>query len=73
MTQALSGQPDNWFAMPDGLQAVNVSGYTAYLLPGTDQVAQSQQPPPPAAGCDEDCGSGGGGGGQGQGRHKKHR
>ncbi len=67
MTQALSGQPDSWFAVPDGLHAVKMNGYTAYLLPGTDQVAQSQQPP---AGCDEDCGGGDGGGGQG--RHKKH-
>jgi 1A family penicillin-binding protein len=67
MTQALSGQPDSWFAVPDGLHAVKMNGYTAYLLPGTDQVAQSQQPP---AGCDEDCGGGGGGGGQGG--HKKH-
>jgi membrane peptidoglycan carboxypeptidase len=64
MTQALSGQPDSWFAVPDGLQAVNMNGYTAYLLPGTDQVAQSQQP----LGCDGDCSGGGGG----QGRHKKH-
>lgn len=69
MTQALSGQPDSWFSVPDGLQAVNVNGYTAYLLPGTDQVAQSQQPVAPA-GCDEGCGGGGGGGDQGQ--HKKH-
>src|SRR5256712_7338151 len=57
MTQALSGQPDSWFAIPDGLQAVNMNGYTAYLLPGTDQVAQSQQP----SGCDGDCNGGGGG------------
>jgi membrane peptidoglycan carboxypeptidase len=73
MTQALSGQPDSWFSVPDGLQAVNVNGYTAYLLPGTDQVAQSQQPVAPA-GCDEGCGGGGGGGGGGgdQGQHKKH-
>jgi len=70
MTQALSGQPDSWFSVPDGLQAVNVNGYTAYLLPGTDQVAQSQQPVAPA-GCDEGCGGGGGGGGD-QGQHKKH-
>jgi membrane peptidoglycan carboxypeptidase len=65
MTQALTGQPDSWFPVPEGLQAVNMSGYTAYLLPGTDQVAQSQQPIAPA-GCDEGCGGGG------QGRHKKH-
>ena len=63
MVQALSGQPDSWFAVPDGLQVVNMHGYTAYLLPGTDQVAQSQQP----SGCDEDCSGGGG-----QGRPKKH-
>jgi membrane peptidoglycan carboxypeptidase len=68
MTQALSGQPDSWFSVPDGLQAVNMNGYTAYLLPGTGQVAQSQQPVAPA-GCDEGCGGGGGGG---QGKHKKH-
>jgi hypothetical protein len=71
MTEALNGQPDSWFAVPDGLHAVNVNGYTAYLLPGTEPVAQTQQPPPGPAGCDEDCG-GGGGGGQGQGRHRKH-
>ena len=65
MTQALSGQPDSWFAVPNGLQVVSMNGYTAYLLPGTDQVAQSQQP----WGCDEGCIGGGGGG---QGRHKKH-
>ena len=63
MVQALSGLPDSWFAVPDGLQVVNMNGYTAYLLPGTDQVAQSQQP----LGCDEDCSGGGG-----QGRPKKH-
>jgi membrane peptidoglycan carboxypeptidase len=69
MTQALSSQPDSWFAVPDGLQAVNANGYTAYLLPGTDQLAQSQQPPAPPAGCDENCGGGESGGGEG--RHKK--
>src|SRR5438132_12245957 len=63
MTEALNPQPDSWFAIPDGLQAVNMNGYTVYLLPGTEQVAQSQQP----SGCDGDCGGGGG-----QGRHKKH-
>jgi membrane peptidoglycan carboxypeptidase len=67
MTQALSGQPDSWFTVPEGLRAINANGYTAYLLPGTDQVAQSQQPPARPAGCDEDCGGGGG-----QGQHKKH-
>ena len=66
MTQALGGQPDSWFTVPDGLHAVNMNGSIAYLLPGTDQVAQSQQPTGPA-GCDENCGGGGGGGG-----HKKH-
>jgi len=70
MTQALSGQPDSWFSVPDGLQAVNMNGSTAYLLPGTGQVAQSQQPVGPA-GCDEGCGSGNGGGGD-HGQHKKH-
>src|SRR4029077_17981373 len=44
ITHALLGQRDNWFQVPDGLQAVSMDGYTAYLLPGTDQVAQSQQP-----------------------------
>jgi membrane peptidoglycan carboxypeptidase len=58
MTEALNGQPDTWYQVPDGLHTVNVAGYTAYLLPGTDQVAQSQQPPI----CDEECGGGGGGG-----------
>lgn len=69
MTEALNGQPDSWFAVPDGLRAVNVNGYLAYLLPGTEQVAQSQQPPPPSS-CDEDCG--GGVSGQAPGQHKKH-
>jgi membrane peptidoglycan carboxypeptidase len=64
MTQALSGQPDSWFPVPDGLHALSMNGYTAYLLPGTEQVAQSQQPTAPA-GCDENCGGG-------EGRHKKH-
>jgi membrane peptidoglycan carboxypeptidase len=72
MTQVLSGQPDSWFTVPDGLQSVNVNGAVAYLLSGTDQVAQSQQPPAQPRGCDEDCGGGGGGGGGGEGRHKKH-
>jgi len=67
MTQVLSGQPDSWFTVPDGLHAVNMNGAVAYLLSGTEQVAQSQQPTAPA-GCDENCGAGGGG----QGRHKKH-
>jgi len=65
MTEALNGQPDSWFAVPDGLHAVNMNGYTAYLLPGSEPVAQSQQPQAPA-GCDEGCSGGG------QGRHKKH-
>jgi membrane peptidoglycan carboxypeptidase len=71
MSQVLNGQPDSWFGVPDGLRAVNMNGYTAYLLPGTDQVAQQQQPPAAPPGCDEDCGGGGGGSG-GQGGHKKH-
>ena len=70
MTDALSGQADNWFAVPDGLHTVNMNGYVAYLLPGTEQVAQSQLPPPPPQGCDEGCG--GGGGGDDGGHHKKH-
>src|SRR5438270_2647860 len=28
MTEALSGQPDGWFAVPDGLHTVNMNGYT---------------------------------------------
>jgi membrane carboxypeptidase/penicillin-binding protein len=59
MSEALNGQPDSWFAVPDGLHAVNVNGYTAYLLPGTEPVTQSQQPPPPSR-CKKDCGGGGG-------------
>jgi 1A family penicillin-binding protein len=69
MTEALNGQPDSWYGVPDGLIAVRMNGAVAYLLPGTEQQAQMQQPPP----CDEDCrGGGGGGGGDSQGRHKKH-
>ena len=68
MTDALNGQPDTWYGIPNGLNAVNMNGYVAYLLPGTEQQAQTQQPPA----CDEDCGGGGGGGGDSQGRHKKH-
>ena len=67
MTQVLNGQPDSWYAVPDGLHAVGMNGYTAYLLPGTEQLAQSQQPPPSR--CEEGCGGGGDNGG---GRHKKH-
>jgi len=69
MTQALNGQPDSWYAVPGGLDVVNVNGYTAYLLPGTEQVAQSQQPTGPT--CDEGCGAGGSWGANSQG-HKKH-
>jgi membrane carboxypeptidase/penicillin-binding protein len=61
MTQALSGQPDSWFAIPDGLHAVSTNGYTAYLLPGTEQVAQAQLPPAPAF-CSKHCGGDGGDG-----------
>lgn len=70
MTAALNGQPDSWYAVPPGLHMVQVGGYVAYLLPGTEQVAQSQQPPPMPV-CDEDCGGGGGGdnGGGGHGHH----
>ena len=60
-------EPDSWYAVPDGLHAVGMNGYTAYLLPGTEQLAQSQQPPPSR--CEEGCGGGGDNGG---GRHKKH-
>jgi membrane peptidoglycan carboxypeptidase len=57
MTQALNSQPGSWFAVPDGLRQVNTNGYIAYLLPGTEQVAQSQLPPPPPQ-CNEGCGGG---------------
>jgi 1A family penicillin-binding protein len=70
MTEALNGQPDSWYGVPDGLTAVNMNGYLAYLLPGTEQQAQMQQPSAPP--CDEDCRGGAGGGGDSQGRHKKH-
>jgi membrane peptidoglycan carboxypeptidase len=66
MTEALSGQPDSWFAMPGGLNPVNMNGYVAYLLPGTELVAQSQLPSRPAPSrCNEGCGGGGHGGGGG--------
>ena len=64
MSEALNGQPDSWFSVPDGLHAISMNGYTAYLLPGTEQVARSQQPP---SRCEEACG-----GGEGGGKHKKH-
>ncbi|HEX3630247.1 MAG TPA: transglycosylase domain-containing protein [Candidatus Dormibacteraeota bacterium] len=60
MTQALNGKANNWYAVPDGLHTVNVAGYTAYLLAGTEQVAQAQQAPLPPATCEEGCGGGGG-------------
>jgi 1A family penicillin-binding protein len=61
MTQALNGQPDSWFGVPDGLHAVNMNGYTAYLIPGTEQVAQAQQPLAVSSG-----------GSRGGGKKKKH-
>ena len=61
MTEALNGQPDSWFAIPDGLRQLNMNGYVAFLLPGTEQVAQSQLPPPPSSRCKKHCGGGGGG------------
>src|SRR5438552_3845203 len=64
MSEALNGQPDSWFSVPDGLHAISMNGYTAYLLPGTEHVAQSQQPP---SRCEEGCG-----GGDSHGHHKKH-
>ncbi|HVS05008.1 MAG TPA: transglycosylase domain-containing protein [Candidatus Dormibacteraeota bacterium] len=68
MTEALNGQPDSWFAVPGGLNPVSMNGYVAYLLPGTELVAQSQlPPPPPPSRCDEGCGGGGHGGGGGGG------
>ena len=64
LQQALHGLPDAWYATPPGLQTMDVGGYTAYLLPGTEQVAQASQPPPPAAnGGGEGNGGGGGDGG----------
>jgi membrane peptidoglycan carboxypeptidase len=60
MTEALNGQPDSWFAVPDGLHQMNMNGYLAFLLPGTEQVAQSQLPPPPPSRCKKGCGGGGG-------------
>ncbi|GAC1480175.1 MAG: hypothetical protein PVSMB9_04610 [Candidatus Dormibacteria bacterium] len=66
MQQALSSQPDAWYAAPPGLHTMDVGGYTAYLLPGTDQVAQASQPPPPPAYSGGDGnGNGQGGGGDG--------
>src|SRR5438034_3914514 len=58
MTEALNGQPDSWFAVPDALHQLNVNGYVAFLLPGTEQVAQSQQPPPAPLRCKKHCGGG---------------
>jgi len=60
MTEALNGQADSWFAVPAGLNAVKMNGDVAYLLPGTEQIAQSQQP-----GAES-------GGGDTPGKHKKH-
>jgi hypothetical protein len=61
MTEALNGRPDGWFAVPDGLRQLNMNGYVAFLLPGTEQVAQSQLPPAPGWRCKKDCGGGDGG------------
>ncbi|HEY8678541.1 MAG TPA: transglycosylase domain-containing protein [Candidatus Dormibacteraeota bacterium] len=65
MAQALSGQPDAWFPVPGGLHAIDTGGGTAYLLAGTEQVAQAAQPPPPPppSSGDEGHGNGGGDGG----------
>jgi 1A family penicillin-binding protein len=60
MQQALNGQPDSWFPVPAGLTTANVNGYTAYLIPGTEQVAAANQPPPNSGDGD---GNGNGGGG----------
>ncbi len=62
MLQALNGQPDSWYPAPPGLRTVDVGGSTAYLLPGTEQVAQAMQPPPPVFGGDGNGGGGGDGG-----------
>jgi membrane carboxypeptidase/penicillin-binding protein len=59
MTEALNGQPDSWFAVPDGLHQTNLNGSVAFLLPGTEQVAQSQLPPARPGHCRKDCGGGG--------------
>ena len=56
MTEALTGQPDSWFAVPDGLHQMNMNGYVAFLLPGTEQVAQAQLPPPSPVYCRKHCG-----------------
>jgi membrane peptidoglycan carboxypeptidase len=56
MIEALNGQPDSWFAVPDGLRQLNMNGYVAFLLPGTEQVAQLQLPQY----CRKDCGGGDG-------------
>jgi membrane peptidoglycan carboxypeptidase len=75
MTAALNGQPDAWYGVPAGLHAINLDGYVAYLLPGTENVASSQQPTLPPTRCEEDCGGGDnnkGGGDSGHGHHKKH-
>ena len=70
MQEALAGQPDSWFAVPGGLTTTNVNGYTAYLIPGTEQVAAANQPPPTfmegggkGHGNGHGDGNGGGGGG----------
>ncbi|HEY8736908.1 MAG TPA: hypothetical protein VIO62_07665 [Candidatus Dormibacteraeota bacterium] len=62
MTEALNGQPDAWYAVPAGLRTMDMAGSTAYLIPGTEQVAQAAQPPPPSSGG-EGGGHGGGDGG----------
>jgi membrane peptidoglycan carboxypeptidase len=70
MSEALAGTPDAWFSPPPDLHTTNISGYTAYLLPGTDQVAQLSQPPPQpvfAGGEGNGNGHGGGDGGGGDG------
>jgi membrane peptidoglycan carboxypeptidase len=46
MSQALAGTSDAWYPVPPGLHTMNTGGYIAYLLPGTEQVAQAAQPPP---------------------------
>lgn len=46
MQQALAGRADSWFAVPSGLNTMEANGYTAYLIPGTEQVAAASQPPP---------------------------
>ncbi len=57
MSAALAGVPDDWYTVPPGLVTREVAGITAYLLAGTESVADASQPPAPLPGA---------------GRHHKH-